>query len=116
MLFVEGLSLTAEIMEGKRKWADLFAPSNFFQRYRHFIVVIAQTTDVVSGFSFVFERIAKTYLQQEHLVWAGLVESKILMLVDNFERRKGVELVHVNPTTYVMQKAEGCALEKVWDG
>ena len=34
-------------MEGKKEWADLFAPSNFFQRYRHFIVIIAQAADVV---------------------------------------------------------------------
>jgi poly(A) polymerase len=43
----EGLELTTNILEGKVKWTALFEPINFFQRYRHFIVLIATAANTV---------------------------------------------------------------------
>lgn len=50
---------------------------------RHFIVLICTATS-----------------KEDHLAWSGLIESKIRLLVSNFERNPGVLLVHVNPDQF----------------
>lgn len=72
-----------EIYEGKAAWTKLFEPVNFFSRYKHFIALLST---------------AKT--QEDHLIWCGLVESKIRHLIGNFERNPAVTLCHVNPQQY----------------
>ena len=73
-----------DILSGKCDWSRLFEPINFFSRYRHFIVLICSANT-----------------KEDHLAWCGLVESKIRILVANFERNPGVNLVHVNPEQFI---------------
>ncbi|XP_006817482.2 poly(A) polymerase gamma-like [Saccoglossus kowalevskii] len=81
--FKQGLSVTEEIHLGKADWAKLFEPTNFFQKYRHYIVLSASATTV-----------------EHHLEWIGLVESKIRLLTGNLERNLCITLAHVNPEAF----------------
>uniref|UniRef100_A0A915I7B2 Poly(A) polymerase RNA-binding domain-containing protein n=1 Tax=Romanomermis culicivorax TaxID=13658 RepID=A0A915I7B2_ROMCU len=65
----------------KVKWDQLFQSPNFFaSKYRHFIQLVCSASN-----------------KEDHMTWSGLVESKIRLLITNFERNPGVQLVHVNP-------------------
>ncbi|XP_040285655.1 poly(A) polymerase gamma isoform X1 [Bufo bufo] len=81
--FRHGLAVTDEILQGKVDWSKLFEPPNFFQKYKHYIVLTA------SAFS-----------EEHHLEWVGLVESKIRVLVGNLERNEFITLAHVNPQSF----------------
>ncbi|XP_069811545.1 poly(A) polymerase gamma isoform X2 [Dendropsophus ebraccatus] len=81
--FRQGLAVTDEILQGKADWSKLFEPPNFFQKYKHYIVLTASA------------------LTEEHnLEWVGLVESKIRVLVGNLERNEFITLAHVNPQSF----------------
>lgn len=86
----EGLAVTQEILQGKATWEKLFIPSNFFQKYKHYIVLIASAGT-----------------KDHHLEWVGLVESKIRILVGSLERNSHIKLAHVNPKCHSPQTAEG---------
>ncbi|XP_061164398.1 poly(A) polymerase beta-like [Saccostrea echinata] len=76
----DGLEIVSKIYENKDGWSTLFEPSNFFQKYKHYIVLTASA------------------LEEEHyLEWNGYVESKIRLLVGNLERNPCIKLAHVNP-------------------
>ncbi|XP_062574403.1 poly(A) polymerase beta-like isoform X1 [Saccostrea cucullata] len=76
-----GLEIVSKIYENKDGWSTLFEPSNFFQKYKHYIVLTASA------------------LEEEHyLEWNGYVESKIRLLVGNLERNPCIKLAHVNPS------------------
>lgn len=81
--FRHGLAVTYEILQGKADWMKLFEPPNFFQKYKHYIVLIATTSS-----------------EEHHLEWFGLVESKIRVLVGNLERNEFITLAHVNPQSF----------------
>lgn len=81
--FGEALDVVKEIYEGKDDWASLFRPSDFFQKYKHYIVLMA-----------------KAECEEHHLEWVGLVESKIRILVGNLERNPFIKLAHVNPESF----------------
>ncbi|XP_072265622.1 poly(A) polymerase gamma isoform X3 [Pyxicephalus adspersus] len=81
--FRHGLAVTYEILQGKADWMKLFEPPNFFQKYKHYIVLIATTST-----------------EEHHLEWFGLVESKIRVLVGNLERNEFITLAHVNPQSF----------------
>lgn len=81
--FRHGLAVTYEILQGKADWMKLFEPPNFFQKYKHYIVLIATAASEV-----------------HHLEWFGLVESKIRVLVGNLERNEFITLAHVNPQSF----------------
>ncbi|CAI9566423.1 unnamed protein product, partial [Staurois parvus] len=81
--FRHGLAVTYEILQGKADWMKLFDPPNFFQKYKHYIVLIATTAS-----------------EEHHLEWFGLVESKIRVLVGNLERNEFITLAHVNPQSF----------------
>lgn len=72
-----------EIINGTATWSKLFEGVNFFTRYKHFIVLLCLTET-----------------EEDHLVFCGLVESKIRHLVSSFERNPFVNLCHVNPIQY----------------
>lgn len=72
-----------KIVSGESQWNKLFEEVNFFSRYRHFIVLLCVTEN-----------------EEDHLVYSGLVESKIRHLVLNLERNTCIELCHVNPKQY----------------
>ncbi|XP_056113011.1 poly(A) polymerase gamma isoform X2 [Rhinichthys klamathensis goyatoka] len=81
--FKNGLTVTDEILLGKADWSKLFEPPNFFQKYKHYIVLTASAST-----------------EENHLEWIGLVESKIRVLVGNLERNEYITLAHVNPQSF----------------
>ncbi|KAG9484266.1 hypothetical protein GDO78_009923 [Eleutherodactylus coqui] len=81
--FRQGLAITDEILLGKVDWSKLFEPPNFFQKYKHYIVLTASA-----------------FTEEHHLEWIGLVESKIRVLVGNLERNEFITLAHVNPQSF----------------
>ncbi|XP_057198629.1 poly(A) polymerase gamma isoform X2 [Triplophysa rosa] len=81
--FKNGLMVTDEILLGKADWSKLFEPPNFFQKYKHYIVLTASAST-----------------EENHLEWIGLVESKIRVLVGNLERNEYITLAHVNPQSF----------------
>uniref|UniRef100_A0AAR2KV13 polynucleotide adenylyltransferase n=1 Tax=Pygocentrus nattereri TaxID=42514 RepID=A0AAR2KV13_PYGNA len=81
--FKYGLTVTDEILQGKADWSKLFEPPNFFQKYKHYIVLTASAST-----------------EENHLEWVGLVESKIRVLVGNLERNEYITLAHVNPQSF----------------
>lgn len=81
--FKNGLKLTDEIMLGKQPWEKLFEAPLFFQKYRHFIVLLVSATTA-----------------EDHLEWSGLVESKVRLLIGTLERNQHITLAHINPECY----------------
>ncbi|NXL47201.1 PAPOG polymerase, partial [Podilymbus podiceps] len=81
--FKHGLTVTNEILQGKADWSKLFEPLNFFQKYKHYIVLTASAST-----------------EEHHLEWIGLVESKIRVLVGNLERNEFITIAHVKPQSF----------------
>ncbi|NXK03076.1 PAPOG polymerase, partial [Herpetotheres cachinnans] len=81
--FKHGLAVTNEILQGKADWSKLFEPLNFFQKYKHYIVLTASAST-----------------EEHHLKWIGLVESKIRVLVGNLERNEFIAIAHVKPQSF----------------
>ncbi|XP_044284850.1 poly(A) polymerase gamma isoform X2 [Varanus komodoensis] len=81
--FKYGLVVADEILQGKSDWPKLLEPPNFFQKYKHYIVLTASSP--TKGL---------------HLEWVGLVESKIRVLVGNLERNELITIAHVNPQSF----------------
>ncbi|XP_010572597.1 PREDICTED: LOW QUALITY PROTEIN: poly(A) polymerase gamma-like, partial [Haliaeetus leucocephalus] len=78
-----GLAVTNEILQGKSDWSKLFEPLNFFQKYKHYIVLTASAST-----------------EEHHLEWIGLVKSKICVLVGNLERNEFISIAHVKPQSF----------------
>ncbi|NWZ60504.1 PAPOG polymerase, partial [Haliaeetus albicilla] len=78
-----GLAVTNEILQGKSDWPTLFEPWNFFQKYKHYIVLTASAST-----------------EEHHLEWIGLVKSKIRVLVGNLERNEFISIAHVKPQSF----------------
>uniref|UniRef100_A0A8C9TNJ7 Poly(A) polymerase n=1 Tax=Scleropages formosus TaxID=113540 RepID=A0A8C9TNJ7_SCLFO len=87
--FKQGLAITDEIMLNKADWSKLFEAPNFFQKYKHYIVLLASAPT-----------------EKLHLEWVGLVESKIRILVGNLEKNDFITLAHVNPQSFPGPKNE----------
>uniref|UniRef100_A0A8C8VEE6 polynucleotide adenylyltransferase n=1 Tax=Pelusios castaneus TaxID=367368 RepID=A0A8C8VEE6_9SAUR len=87
--FKQGLAVTDEILQGKSDWPKLLEPPNFFQKYKHYIVLTASAST-----------------EEHHLEWVGLVESKIRVLVGNLERNEFINLAHVNPQSFPGNKEQ----------
>ncbi|KAG7466207.1 hypothetical protein MATL_G00162350 [Megalops atlanticus] len=81
--FKQGLAITDEILQNKAEWSKLFEAPNFFQKYKHYIVLLASAPT-----------------EKQHLEWIGLVESKIRILVGNLEKNEFITLAHVNPQSF----------------
>uniref|UniRef100_H0Z8S0 Poly(A) polymerase n=1 Tax=Taeniopygia guttata TaxID=59729 RepID=H0Z8S0_TAEGU len=81
--FQRGLEVTDEILKGKSDWSKLFEPLNFFQKYKHYIVLTASA-----------------FTEEHHLNWIGLVKSKIRVLVGNLERNEFITIAHVQPQSF----------------
>jgi len=80
---LSGQRVCEDVFSGRADWNSLFEPSDFFHRYKHYIIIQAMGAD-----------------NKEHLEWIGLVESKIRILVGNLERCQYIESAHINPTGY----------------
>lgn len=63
----QGLRITEDIILNKEKWEKLFEPSQFFLKYKHFIMLLVSANTA-----------------EDHLGWCGLVESKIRLLIGKF--------------------------------
>jgi poly(A) polymerase len=74
--FARGAELTLKIDQNEATWEELFMPSDFFHRYRHFFQIIA-----VSGSA------------EKHRVWSGYLESKIRILVNKLEMEPNIAAV-----------------------
>ncbi|XP_007904204.2 poly(A) polymerase alpha isoform X1 [Callorhinchus milii] len=85
--FKQGLSITDEILMGKTEWPKLFEAPNFFQKYKHYIVLLASAPT-----------------EKQHLEWVGLVESKIRILISSLEKNEFITLAHVNPQSFPAPK------------
>ncbi|CAL1531243.1 unnamed protein product [Lymnaea stagnalis] len=81
--FQEGLNVVTLIYEGREEWSRLFERSDFFHKYKHYIVVKASAEE-----------------EDHYLEWKGYVESKIRLLVGNLERNPNIKLAHIMPTSY----------------
>ncbi|XP_070569664.1 poly(A) polymerase beta-like [Ptychodera flava] len=87
--FKQGLAITEEIHLRRAEWSKLFEPTNFFQKYKHYIVLSASATT-----------------EEHQLEWIGLVESKIRILTGNLERSPFIKMAHVNPKAFSPVKTE----------
>ncbi|XP_040845970.1 poly(A) polymerase beta [Ochotona curzoniae] len=85
--FKQGLAITHEILLNKAEWSKLFEAPSFFQKYKHYIVLLASAPT-----------------EKQHLEWVGLVESKIRILVGSLEKNEFITLAHVNPQSYPAPK------------
>ncbi|XP_062948354.1 poly(A) polymerase alpha isoform X14 [Cynocephalus volans] len=82
-----GLAITDEILLSKAEWSKLFEAPNFFQKYKHYIVLLASAPT-----------------EKQRLEWVGLVESKIRILVGSLEKNEFITLAHVNPQSFPAPK------------
>ncbi|XP_006903537.1 PREDICTED: poly(A) polymerase alpha-like isoform X2 [Elephantulus edwardii] len=85
--FKQGLAITDEIFMSKAEWSKLFEAPSFFQKYKHYIVLLASAPT-----------------EKQHLEWVGLVESKIRILVGSLEKNEFITLAHVNPQSFPAPK------------
>lgn len=87
--FLEGYRITMEIHENRASWSRLFEVPNFFNEYRHFIVLTASAED-----------------EDHYNKWTGLVESKIRILVGCLERNDHILIAHINQKSYSSSQEE----------
>jgi len=80
--FQASMAIGEDIISGKAGWEKLFEPPNFFNKYKHFIVLEVSSSS-----------------EEDQLQWEGLVESKVRHLVANLER-EAIKLAHAWPITY----------------
>ncbi|XP_008542414.2 poly(A) polymerase beta [Equus przewalskii] len=85
--FKQGLAITHEILLSRAEWSKLFEAPSFFQKYKHYIVLLASAPT-----------------EKQHLEWVGLVESKIRILVGSLEKNEFITLAHVNPQSFPAPK------------
>ena len=78
-----GLEIVNDVMASKAEWKQLFIGTPFFQRYKHYIILLLSTPD-----------------QNQFLEWSGLVEAKIRILIGNLERNSYIDIAHVSSDKY----------------
>ena len=74
-------------------WQQLFSSNDFFTRYKYYLVVIAVSTN-----------------PEDHLIWSGMVESRIRQLVAKLELVDCLHLAH--PHTKTFERVVKCESEK----
>ncbi|CAD7088734.1 unnamed protein product [Hermetia illucens] len=85
-----------EIMQGKATWDQLLEPPRFFYKYRHFIMLLANSSTA-----------------EDHLKWCGFVEAKVRLLVGNLDRNPQVSLAHIHPKCFDMYRHEAVGTSTV---
>nr|VZH90243.1 unnamed protein product [Spirometra erinaceieuropaei] len=93
---MNGLNLMKEILLRQRPWSDLFEPTFFFT-YRHYVVVIVTGEE-----------------KRSFVELCGLVESRLRVLVGNFETNRYVKIAHVNCRSYGRGPQDSTDLVKKW--
>lgn len=88
-----GGNITDRIMTGKASWKDLFVKHTFFTKnYKYYLSVISASTT-----------------KEAQLIWAGLVESKVRLLVANVENHESIALAH--PFNKGFERVHRCSSE-----
>lgn len=82
--FKRGLDIMNGISTGSKTWSDLLEKHDFFHKYKFYLCVVASTQS--------------NY--EDHVVYSGMVESKIRLLVQKLELVEGVELAHPYVKTF----------------
>uniref|UniRef100_A0A8D3D4Y8 polynucleotide adenylyltransferase n=1 Tax=Scophthalmus maximus TaxID=52904 RepID=A0A8D3D4Y8_SCOMX len=77
--FKYGLSITDEILLGKAEWSKLFEPPNFFQKYKHYIVLTASAST-----------------EENHLEWNDFVSMWFIGII--FKKVENAESVNIDLT------------------
>ena len=91
--FKRGGDITDRIMLGKAAWKDLFAKHTLFtQGYKYYLSVISASTT-----------------KDAQLLWSGLVESKVCLLVTELEKNQSISLAH--PFNKGFERIHRCATE-----
>ncbi len=78
-----GLDIINDIISSRADWRQLFIGIPFFQRYKHYIILLLSASD-----------------QNQYLEWSGLVEAKIRFLIGNLERNLYIDTAHVSSDKY----------------
>ena len=73
-----GGNITDKIFFGKLAWKDLFAKHTFF----------------TEGYKYYLSIIAASRTKEAQLIWSGLVESKVRLLVPHLENEGSIKLAH----------------------
>lgn len=79
-----GFEIVNEIIASKSKWDRLFVRIPFFDRYKHFVLLLLSATD------------------EDHLrYWTGLIEANIRRLIQNLEQHPSIDIAHVTSETHI---------------
>jgi poly(A) polymerase len=81
--FKRGFECCQQINANRSQWSSLFVAKNFFNQYKHFIVLIASTS-----------------VEEQYMEWVRLVESKIRLLIHSLEKNSYIKMAHINPQGY----------------
>mmetsp|Transcript_18409 Transcript_18409/g.24296 ORF Transcript_18409/g.24296 Transcript_18409/m.24296 type:complete len:785 (+) Transcript_18409:206-2560(+) len=84
--FLRGKDMMQKVVEERgsmESWQDLFAPSDFFARYSHYLAL-----NIVA------------YDEDSFRAWSGFVESRIRKLVDGMARGAPVGRLHLSPLKF----------------
>ncbi|RFU35747.1 hypothetical protein B7463_g603, partial [Scytalidium lignicola] len=97
-----GGEIMDQIMDGKLPWKELFIKHTFFTNgYKYYLSIISASTT-----------------QEAQLIWSGLVESKVRLLVVNLEAHDSIALAH--PFNKGFERVHRCEndeeIEKVKSG
>lgn len=89
-----GGNITDQIMMGKIPWKNLFEKHTFFtQDYKRYLSVVSASTT-----------------KEAQLLWSGLVESKVRLLVVSLESNASVQLAH--PFNKGFERVHSCKTEE----
>ncbi|KAF9789991.1 hypothetical protein SFRURICE_001544 [Spodoptera frugiperda] len=78
-----GLMATVDIFLYKNRWSHLFECSNFFDKYKHYLVLLAFSAT-----------------PDDQPAWRELVEAKIPNFIQCLDRNHRIHLAHLNPVCY----------------
>lgn len=92
--FKRGIEIMNDISVGRKLWADLLARHNFFHQYKFYLCIVAATKSS----------------HDDHVKYAGMIESKLRLLVQKLEMVEGIELAH--PYVKEFEKGYLCRNEK----
>ncbi|CAN6674670.1 poly(A) polymerase [Trichomonascus vanleenenianus] len=89
-----GGKVVDEIMTGRRKWGDFFEKHTFFNDYKYYLSITAATKGSLD----------------DQLKWAGMVESKLRLLVQKLEILDTIEIAH--PFNKTFDREYKCATDE----
>ncbi|KAG7660368.1 PAP1 [[Candida] subhashii] len=92
--FKRGIEIMNDISVGRKQWSDLLERHTFFHTYKFYLCIVAATKST----------------HDEHVKYAGMVESKLRLLVQKLEIVEGIELAH--PYVKEFEKGFYCRNEK----